>query len=324
MTREDSKQAPNQFARRHEAGFAVLLTGFSGSGKTSIAQELGLRLQAIGFSVSLLDGEQMRSEVLRDLGFSRRDREANLRCAAMVAAEVVKHGGIAICSFIAPHDCGRREIRKRVQQHGTFFLVHVATPLAECERRDPKGLYEKARVGSLPTFTGISDVYEPPADFDFAVDTTGLTVSESTNRVALGLALGGLRAGVWIALGSKTEPTHPLSVGEMGIPNSVLGYPRQLHTILQAMAGRRTTLRSVAHKVGLERHTVEKIVRSVTGNNFRELQKTMLGERARVMLQHGHPIKEIAFELGFGSPQSFHRFIRASYGKTPSSLRGYN
>lgn len=158
---------------RATGGFTVLLSGLSGSGKSTVARSLAVRLMEAGTrSVSLLDGDVVRHHLSKGLGFSREDRDTNVRRIGFVASEITKAGGIAVCAPIAPYDATRKDVRAMVEQHGGFVLVHVATPLAECERRDRKGLYAKARRGEIPEFTGISDPYEPPDDAELALDTT--------------------------------------------------------------------------------------------------------------------------------------------------------
>ena len=135
-------------------------------------------------SVTLLDGDVVRRLLSAGLGFSRSDREANITRIGFVAAEVARHGGVAICAPIAPYAATRAEVRRMVgEAGGGFVLVHVSTPLAECERRDRKGLYARARAGLIPEFTGISDPYEAPTDADLAVDTSDLDVDEATAKV---------------------------------------------------------------------------------------------------------------------------------------------
>jgi adenylyl-sulfate kinase len=324
VTQKPESPTKLELGEAHRRGLAIFLTGLSGAGKTSIARELGARLRALGYEATLLDGDDLRSRVSPDLGFSRSDRQANLRRASIIASEVVKHGGIAICSFIAPYEQSRKELREMVEQHGRFFLVHVSTPLRECERRDSKGLYVKARAGLLTSFTGVSDIYEPPADCDTAIDTTGLTVHVSTDRIVRGLATKGLPPSLWLVAGLRIAQAAPSL--EEGAHASLQGRNEErrawlFHCVVRATAERRVTLTEVAREVGVERHTVERVVRSVIGQSFRELQKSLLCERANLLLEQGRAIKEIAFEVGFGSPQSFHRFIRRTYGTTPSCLR---
>jgi sulfate adenylyltransferase len=307
----------------HSPGLAILLTGLSGAGKTSIARELGTRLTASGYGVTMLDGDDLRSRISPDLGFSRSDREANLARAGIIASEVVKHGGITICSFIAPYEQARREFQEMVKQYGTFFLVYVSTPVGECERRDPKGLYRKARAGCLDNFTGISDIYEIPAICDLRIDTTGLTVNEAVDRIAGSLAAHGFAAGLWVAVKSGERRTRDkqLGIGLLMPESGGSRYTTLCERVLRAVGERRLTLSEVARLVGVERHTVEKAVRSVTGQTFRQLQRSLLIERAKLLLAQGRSIKEVAFDLGFASPQSFHRFVRSTSGKTPSWFR---
>ena len=134
-------------------------------------------------SVTLLDGDVVRHHLSKGLGFARADRDTNVRRIGFVASEITKAGGIAICCPIAPYDATRRDVRAMVEAEGGFVLVHVATPLAECERRDRKGLYAKARRGEIPEFTGISDPYEVPEDADLAIDTTGRTIDSCVDEV---------------------------------------------------------------------------------------------------------------------------------------------
>ena len=150
----------------------MFLTGLSGSGKTTIANVLVDRLRDAGRTVVLLDGDVVRRNLWPDLGFSRDDRDTNVRRIGSIASEIAAHGGVALCSMVAPYDAARKDVRRMVEQVGGFVLVHVATPLDVCETRDPKGLYAKARAGLLPAFTGVSDPYEVPDDAELVVDTT--------------------------------------------------------------------------------------------------------------------------------------------------------
>ncbi|MFL6140206.1 MAG: adenylyl-sulfate kinase [Frankiaceae bacterium] len=180
---------PAAVAPAASGGATVLLTGLSGSGKSTIAGRLLVRLMAAGRSTSMLDGDVVRTHLSKGLGFSRADRDTNVRRIGFVAAEITKHGGIAIAAPIAPYDETRRAIRAMVERYGAFVLVHVDTPLEVCEARDRKGLYAKARAGEIPEFTGISDPYEVPLDADLVVDTRTETADEAADRI-----LGHLRA----------------------------------------------------------------------------------------------------------------------------------
>ncbi|WP_278258721.1 adenylyl-sulfate kinase [Nocardioides convexus] len=172
----------------------LFFTGLSGSGKSTIARALMDRILEQGArTITSLDGDVVRRNLSAGLTFSKADRETNIRRIGWVAAEIARHGGVAICSPIAPFDETRQQVRAMVEQAGgRFFLVHVATPLEECERRDRKGLYAKARRGEIPEFTGISSPYEEPADADVRVDTTGRTIEDALDDVVAGLAESGL------------------------------------------------------------------------------------------------------------------------------------
>jgi sulfate adenylyltransferase len=172
-----------------ERGLVVFLTGLSGSGKSTLARALHDRVLESGRrTVTSLDGDVVRRNLSAGLGFSRDDRETNIRRIGWVAAEIARHGGLAICSPIAPFDATRKAVRQMVADAGgDFVLIHVATPLAECERRDRKGLYAKARRGEIADFTGISSPYEAPADATAVVDTTGRTIQDTLADVLAAL-----------------------------------------------------------------------------------------------------------------------------------------
>lgn len=181
---------------RDTEGFTVFLTGLSGSGKSTIASALrGVLIETTGRPVTLLDGDVVRQHLSPELGFSREHRDLNVLRVGWVASEVVRHGGIGICSLIAPYDAARKQVRAMIEPLGGFLLVHVATPLETCEARDSKGLYAKARVGSLPKFTGVSDPYESPADAALTIDTRHTSVDQACALVLARLTSEGyLRA----------------------------------------------------------------------------------------------------------------------------------
>ena len=173
---------------RHRQGFTVFFTGLSGSGKSTIANVLMTKfLEAGGRPVTLLDGDIVRKHLSSELGFSKEHRDLNIRRIGFVASEITKNGGIAICAPIAPYQSVRREARDMIQPEGGFILVHVATPIEECEARDRKGLYAKARAGIIKEFTGISDPYEEPTDADVVIDTTRLSPEEAAQQIILHL-----------------------------------------------------------------------------------------------------------------------------------------
>lgn len=175
-------------------GLVLFFTGLSGSGKSTLARALIDKLLEQGErTVTSLDGDVVRRNLSAGLTFSKADRETNIRRIGWVAAEISRHGGVAVCSPIAPYDETRRQVRAMVEEAGgEFFLIHVATPLAECERRDRKGLYAKARRGEIPEFTGISAPYEEPADAAVRVDTTDRTIEDALAEVTKALKAAGL------------------------------------------------------------------------------------------------------------------------------------
>ena len=176
-----------------DRGLVLFFTGLSGSGKSTLARALMDRVLERGArAVTSLDGDVVRRHLSAGLTFSKADRETNIRRIGWVAAEISRHGGLAVCSPIAPFDETRQQVRAMVEDAGgAFFLVHVATPLEECERRDRKGLYAKARRGEIPEFTGISSPYEEPADADVRVDTTGRSIEDALDDVVEALAEAG-------------------------------------------------------------------------------------------------------------------------------------
>jgi sulfate adenylyltransferase len=186
---------------RQQRGLVVFFTGLSGSGKSSLASALTDHLAGqTGRTVTLLDGDVVRRMLSSGLGFDRAGRDLNVRRIGFVAAEVARHGGIAVCAPIAPYAESRAAVREMVEGVGDLVLVHVATPLAECERRDVKGLYRKARAGLVSQFTGISDPYDEPLDADVRVDTSWASVPESLAVVTDYLAKGG-----WLPVGGPAD-----------------------------------------------------------------------------------------------------------------------
>ena len=172
-----------------EQGLVLFFTGLSGSGKSTLARALmDLVLEHGGRTVTSLDGDVVRRHLSAGLTFSKADRETNIRRIGWVAAEIARHGGVAVCSPIAPFAETREQVQEMVEAAGgAFFLVHVATPLEECERRDRKGLYAKARAGEIPEFTGISSPYEEPEDPAVRVDTTGRSIEDALGDVLAAL-----------------------------------------------------------------------------------------------------------------------------------------
>jgi sulfate adenylyltransferase len=181
---------------RAKQGFTVFLTGFSGSGKSTIANALMVKLMEMGGRpVTLLDGDIVRKNLSSELGFSKEHRDLNIRRIGYVASEITKNGGIAICAPIAPYATTRRAVREDVEQFGAFVEVHVATSIEECERRDRKGLYKLARAGKIKEFTGISDPYDLPENPELRLETESVPVDNCAHQVILKLEQMGLIAG---------------------------------------------------------------------------------------------------------------------------------
>jgi sulfate adenylyltransferase len=178
--------------RRHR-GVVVFFTGLSGSGKSTIARGLTDSLRESGErTITLLDGDVVRRELTAGLGFTKADRDRNVRRIGWVAAEVARHRGMAVACPIAPYRNARAAVRRMAVEAGAgFLLVHVATPLEVCEQRDRKGLYARARAGQLRGMTGIDDPYEEPTDADLVIDTTTMSVPDAIEVVLVHLVENG-------------------------------------------------------------------------------------------------------------------------------------
>jgi sulfate adenylyltransferase len=178
---------------RDKQGFTVFFTGLSGSGKSTIANALMVKLMEMGGRpVTLLDGDVVRKHLSSELGFSKEHRDINIKRIGYVASEITKNGGIAICAPIAPYTATRRAVREMIENYGAFIEVHVATSVEECERRDRKGLYALARAGKIKEFTGISDPYEVPTNAELVVETENAEVDNCAQQVILKLESMGL------------------------------------------------------------------------------------------------------------------------------------
>lgn len=175
-------QAEHTAIKPHQP-LLIWLTGLSGSGKSTIASELEGRLNKnYGVHTYLLDGDNIRTGLNKDLGFSPEDREENIRRIGEVAKLMVDAGLIVITAFISPFQQDRDQVRKLLPE-GQFWEVYVACPLEICEQRDPKGLYKKAREGEITDFTGISSPYEPPQKPEFVLDSANFTPDECVEKL---------------------------------------------------------------------------------------------------------------------------------------------
>jgi bifunctional enzyme CysN/CysC len=175
------KKADRRQLNGHGSG-VVWLTGLSGAGKSTLANELEMRLRARSVRSYLLDGDNVRHGLSSDLGFSAEDRVENIRRVAEVSRLMVDAGLVVITAFISPFRA-ERQLARRLVGEGEFVEVFVNTPLAVAERRDPKGLYKKARRGELKHFTGIDSPYEEPDNPDIVIDTSSASVQESADSL---------------------------------------------------------------------------------------------------------------------------------------------
>jgi adenylylsulfate kinase len=170
-------------ATRHNRGATVWFTGLSGAGKSTVARAVESFVYG-KVDVEVLDGDELRATLSSDLGFSEHDRDVHVRRVGFVAELLARHGTLVLVPVIAPYSAARDGVREHHDSHGSAFVqVYVNTPLAECARRDPKGLYDRASHGQLTGLTGVDDRYEEPADPDLRLDTTGLDVPTAATRV---------------------------------------------------------------------------------------------------------------------------------------------
>ena len=164
-----------------DKGLTLGFTGLSGSGKSTLAEFLTPRLRELGNNVEVLDGDEVRENLSKGLGFSKEDRDTNIRRIGYVANMLARNGVVAITAAISPYRALRREVRSRAQ--APFVEVFVQCPLDVVEERDTKGLYKKARAGIIKNFTGISDPYEEPETPEITVHTGNESIEESANRI---------------------------------------------------------------------------------------------------------------------------------------------
>ncbi len=165
-----------------DRGFTLWFTGLSGSGKSTLADIIAERLGGKGFRVERLDGDEVRQHLARDLGFSKEDREENIRRISFVAKLLTRNNVVVITSFISPYREMRREAREEIGSEN-FVEVYVKCPLRVCRRRDVKGLYSKALAGEIRDFTGVSHPYEKPENPEIVVETDRETPDESAGEI---------------------------------------------------------------------------------------------------------------------------------------------
>ena len=173
-------------------GFTLWLTGLSGAGKSTISRLIAVELEERGVTVDLLDGDVVRTQLSRGLGFTRADRDTNIERIGWVASRLARAGAVVVVAAISPYEEARRRARAMTEEFAPFVEVWVSTPLAICVGRDPKGLYARAQAGDLAGMTGIDDPYEPPRAPEVAVDTAKTQPHESAREVLEALEQRGL------------------------------------------------------------------------------------------------------------------------------------
>jgi adenylyl-sulfate kinase len=178
--------------RVRPGGFTLWFTGLSGSGKSTIAHLVGPELDRRGLVVEYLDGDNVRTHLSKELGFSKEDRDTHIDRVGWVASRLTRQGGAVITAAISPYEATRRAAREMIEEVGTFVEVYVKASVDECARRDVKGLYEKAFKGEIKEFTGVSDPYEEPSNPEIVVDTEALSAEESAEQILGKLAELGL------------------------------------------------------------------------------------------------------------------------------------
>ena len=167
-----------------EKGFTLWFTGLSGAGKSTMSSPIAARLRDHGLKVEVLDGDEVRTHLSKGLGFSKEDRDTNIRRIGWVAKTLSKHGVVAITAAISPYKDIRNEVRDHVTKAGAGFVeIYVHCPIDVLAERDVKGLYKKALAGEIKNFTGVSDPYEAPESPDVTVDTSKESIEESVSKI---------------------------------------------------------------------------------------------------------------------------------------------
>lgn len=183
------------YVSRSKMGVTLFFTALPSAGKSTIAKALSSRLSSLtDRRVSILDGDLFRQMTTRQNAFTKEDRDNNIKHIGIIAAEITKHGGIAICACIAPYEETRQWVRNRVSEQGAFVEIYLSTSLAVCEARDPKGNYQKARANIIQHFTGVSDPYETPSNPEIVLDTATLSIEASTQKIIQWLTENGYLA----------------------------------------------------------------------------------------------------------------------------------
>ena len=201
---EVSQILEEAYPPRHRQGVCIWFTGLSGAGKSTTAEVLTAKLLELGRRVTLLDGDVVRTHLSKGLGFSKEDRDTNVRRIGFVASEIVRHGGIALCSLVSPYRATRNDVRNMFAPD-QFIEVFVNTPLAVCEERDPKGIYARMRRGEISGVTGIDDPYEPPENPEMVIDTVSRAARENALLILDNLADRGFVASAGLSASEARE-----------------------------------------------------------------------------------------------------------------------
>ncbi len=180
--RETAEILAESYPPRNKQGFCLWFTGLSGAGKSTTAEILTVLLTEHGRRVTILDGDVVRTNLSKGLGFSKEDRDANVLRIGFVASEIVRHGGAVVCAAVSPYRAARNEVRNLVGGEN-FIEIFVDTPLDVCERRDTKGMYKRARRGEIKDFTGIDDVYETPETAEITLDTVNSDAEANARKI---------------------------------------------------------------------------------------------------------------------------------------------
>lgn len=198
----------------HSKGAVIWLTGLSGAGKTTLARAISRSLFERGFRVETLDGDEVRENLSRGLGFSRHDRDINVGRIGFVARLLARNGVIVLAAAISPYRQSRDDARRSIESEGIRFVeVYVSCPLQVLIARDVKGLYQRALAGEIENFTGVSDLYEPPFSPDLIIDSSTETIEQSAARILSHLPETGFTA--LKASGSAEAPSSAIALPEM-------------------------------------------------------------------------------------------------------------
>lgn len=270
-------------------GLVVWFTGLSGSGKTTLARAVSSRLGELGWSVEVIDGDDLRMDLSARLGFSKSDREENVRRAACLAKAHAKRADFVLVAMIAPYRALRASVAAKLP---TYREIYVNAPLAICEARDPKGLYSRVRAGTLKNFTGVDDIYEPPLTPALVCRTDRDSVEQSIQNVLSFIT---------------NEIEHAESRVEM------------LRSALDREPA--LTMATFAKRIGVTPRALALGLRRNTNTNFRTIRDERLFMRAQELLGRTCEIKLIASDLGFGSTTSFYRFFRRLSKCSPTGFR---